>query len=146
MKSKLIFYHLLSLIVGSLIYILFRSSSLKVFSWLDLIGINILDSKIRKSALAISSHIPDWILLSLPDGLWLFSYVCLMLCIWGNSITIKNLFWITIFPTIAIASEIAQYFKLLQGTFDPLDLLLYFLGGTLPLIIFKNSINYKLKF
>lgn len=145
MKSKLIFYHLFSLIVGSLIYILFRSSSLKVFSWLDLIGINILDSKIRKSALEISSHIPDWILLSLPDGLWLFSYVCLMLCIWGNSITIKNFFWITIIPTIAIASEIAQYFKLLQGTFDPLDLLLYALGGTLPLIIFKNSINYKLK-
>ena len=146
MKSKLIFYHLLSLIVGSLIYILFRSSSLKVFSWLNSVGIDILDSKIRKSAIEISPFIPDWILLSLPDGLWLFSYVCLMLCIWGNSITIKNLFWITIIPTIAIASEIAQYFKLLQGTFDPLDLLLYFLGGTLPLIIFKNSINYKLKF
>lgn len=144
--NKLIFGSLASLILGTSIYILFRSSTLKVFSWLDFIGINILDSNIRKSALSISNHIPDWVLLSLPDGLWLFSYVCLMLYIWKNSITIQNLFWISIIPVIAVGSEIAQYFGLLKGTFDFTDLLLYILGGVLPLLIFKNSINYKLKF
>lgn len=144
--SKLIFGSLASLILGTSIYILFRSSTLKVFSWLDLLGINILESNIRKSALAVSYNIPDWVLLSLPDGLWLFSYVCLMLYIWKNTITVQNLFWIIVVPAIAIGSEIAQYFGLMQGTFDPMDLLLYVLGGILPLFIFKNSINYKLKF
>lgn len=144
--SKLIFGSLISLILGTSIYILFRSSTLKVFSWLDFIGINILDSNIRKSALAVSDNIPDWVLLSLPDGLWLFSYVCLMLYIWKNSITVQNLFWIGIIPAIAIASEVAQCFGVLQGTFDPMDLLLYILGGISPLLIFKNSNNYKLKF
>ena len=146
MKYKLIFGSLASLILGTLIYILFRASSLKVFTWLDAIGIHILNSTIRKSALAISPSLPQWVLLSLPDGLWLFSYVSLMLYIWKNSITVQNLFWITVVPAIAIASEIAQYFGLLQGTFDLMDLLLYILGGILPLLIFKNSINYKLKF
>lgn len=144
--NKLVFGSLASLILGTSIYILFRSSSLKVFSWLDFIGINILDSNIRKYALSISNNIPDWVLLSLPDGLWLFSYVSLMLYIWKMSITIQNLFWIAVVPAIAIGSENAQYFGLMQGTFDPMDLLLYLLGGILPLFIFKNSINYKLKF
>ena len=143
--NKLIFGSIASLILGTSVYILFRSSNLKVFSWLDLLGINILESNIRKSALEISPSLPKWILLSLPDGLWLFSYVCLMLYIWKNSVTIQNLFWITIIPVIAIGSEIARYFGLLQGTFDFTDLLLYILGGVLPLLIFKNSINYKLK-
>lgn len=144
--NKLIFGSLASLILGTSIYILFRSSNLKIFLWLDLLGINILDSSIRKSALSISPNIPDWVLLSLPDGLWLFSYVCLMLYIWKNSITVQNLFWISIIPAIAIASEVAQCFGILQGTFDPMDLLLYILGFMLPLLIFKDSINYKLKF
>ncbi|UQB67586.1 hypothetical protein [Epilithonimonas zeae] len=144
--SKLIFGSIASLILGTSIYILFRSSTLKVFSWLNYFGINILDSNIRKSALEVSKNIPDWVLLSLPDGLWLFSYVCLMLYIWKNSITIQNLFWISIIPAIAIASEVAQCFGILQGTFDPMDLMLYILGGVLPLLIFKNSINYELKF
>lgn len=144
--NKLIFGSLFSLTLGTSIYILFRSSSLKVFSWLDLLGINILDSNVRKFALSISKNIPDWVLLSLPDGLWLFSYVCLMLYIWKNSVTIQNLFWISIIPVIALGSEIAQLFGLMQGTFDLMDLLLYMLGGVLPLLIFKNSINYKLKF
>ena len=144
--NKLIFGSLASLILGTLIYILFRASTLKIFTWLNYLGINILDNNIRKSALTISNHIPDWILLSLPDGLWLFSYVSLMLYIWKNTITVQNLFWISIIPAVAIASETAQYFGILQGTFDPMDLLLYILGGFLPLLIFKNSINYKLKF
>lgn len=144
--NKLILGSLFSLTLGTSIYIFFRSSSLKVFSWLDSIGINILESNIRKSALAVSYNIPDWVLLSLPDGLWLFSYVCLMLYIWKNTITVQNLFWISIIPGIAIASEVAQCFGILQGTFDPMDLLLYILGFILPLLIFKNSINYKLKF
>ncbi len=144
--NKLIFGSLFSLILGTTIYILFRSSTLKVFSWLDLLRVNILDSKIRKTALSISEHIPDWVLLSLPDGLWLFSYVCLMLYIWKNTINVQNLFWISIIPAIAIASEIAQCFGILQGTFDLMDLLMYIFGGALPLLIFKNSINYKLKF
>lgn len=144
--NKLIFGSIASLILGTSIYILFRSSSLKVFTWLNLIGINILDSSIRKSALKTSSFIPQWVLLSLPDGLWLFSYVCLMLHIWKNSITIQNLFWISIVPVIAVGSEVAQYFGSVQGTFDLTDLLLYILGSILPLLIFKNSINYKLKF
>ncbi len=146
MGKKLIFGSLTSLILGTSIYILFRASTLKVFSWLDFAGINILDSSIRKSALEFSDYIPGWILLSLPDGLWLFSYVCLLLYIWKNSVTIQNLLWISIVPVIAVGSEIAQYFGMLQGTFDSIDLLLYILGGILPLLIFKKSINYKLKF
>ncbi|WP_143884253.1 hypothetical protein [Chryseobacterium binzhouense] len=144
--NKLIFGSVASLILGTLIYILFRSSTLKVFTWLDFVGIHILDSKIRKSALATSNYIPDWVLMSLPDGLWLFSYVCLMLYIWKNSITFFNLFWISVIPAIAIASEVAQGLGILQGTFDTMDLIFYLFGGVLPLYIFKDSINYKLKF
>lgn len=144
--NKLIFGSLASLILGTLIYVLFRASSLKVFSWLDFLGIDITQTELRKQAISITSILPKWILFSLPDGLWIFSYVCLMLSIWKGAISTRNIFWISIISLVAIGSEIAQLSGLVQGTFDFSDVLLYFIGSLLPLILYKNSINYNFKF
>lgn len=144
MKKKLLFAHFFSLIFGILIYLFFRTESLKVFSWLKIVRINFINTNFRKSTFQIGKSLPDWFLFSLPDGLWTFSYVCLMLYIWKNEISKQNLIWITLIPLIAIFSEIAQIFHLIKGTFDINDLIFYILGLTLPFIIFKNNSNYKL--
>lgn len=47
-------------------------------------------------------------------------------------------------PIIAIISEFGQLLGIISGTFDSIDLLFYFLGSILPLIIFKNSLTYNL--
>jgi len=145
MKKQLIFGSFLTLLAGGLIYILFRTSSLKMFSWYETIGLGGLTIELRKMTSQFADKIPEWILFSLPDGLWIFSYVSLMLFIWRNSVSIKNIFWISIIPILAIGSEIGQLFGLVSGTFDFADLLLYLFGMTLPFIFFNKSINLNFK-
>lgn len=141
----MVFGNITTLLVGGLIYILFRTSSLKMFAWYETIGLSSLTIALRKLTFPFAPKIPEWILFSLPDGLWIFSYVSLMLCIWNNTVSFKNLFWILIIPFLAIGSEIGQGLGLIPGTFDLADLLLYILGMTLPFLFFNKSINLNLK-
>ena len=145
MKTKqLLIGHIATLCCGSLIYILFRSSSLKMFIWFE--RINILDviENIRNFTFIYSNNLPNFILYSLPDGLWLFSYVSLVLYLWKNELKSENLFWVFSIPLISIISELGQIFKIITGTFDIIDLLMYVLGTILPFIIYKKSITNNL--
>lgn len=142
MKAKQLYIgHILTLLCGSLIYILFRTSNLKMFVWFEKINILIFINKVRSFTTIYAYKLPNIILYALPDGLWLFSYVNLVLFLWKNKIKYENLFWLFIVPIIAIISELAQIIKLVPGTFDSSDLFMYFLGTTLPFIIYRKSIT-----
>lgn len=143
MKKILLICHLFTLIFGGLIYVSFRSYNLKMFRWFEFIGIDDLINSMRKITMNYNVLFPNWFLYSLPDGLWIFSYTCLMFYIWNNKVTLKNIFWIFIIPTSAIISELGQMTKYINGTFDILDLAFYFFGLLLPFILFKNSFNFK---
>lgn len=141
----MVFGSFAALFVGGLIYILFRTSSLKMFVWYETIGLSSLTIALRKLTFPFAYKIAEWILFSLPDGLWIFSYVSLMLCIWNNTVSLNNFFWILIIPFLAIGSEIGQGLGFIPGTFDVADLLLYILGMTFPFLFFTKSINLNLK-
>ena len=140
MNNRTLIISFCSLTIGIAIYLLFRISSLKIFSWLNFVNINFLDSKIRKIAFHYSQNLPDWFLYSLPDGLWISSYIFLMFYIWNFRINFKSLFWITIIPFTAILSEILQSFRIISGTLDYVDLTFYILGLTLPFLIYIKKI------
>ncbi|MEX2485432.1 MAG: hypothetical protein WED10_12755 [Brumimicrobium sp.] len=134
-REKLIYGHLLSLLTGSLIYLLFRSSTLKMFDWFNYIGIIEPIKSARTQTLEFSTYLPIWFKFSLPDGLWVFSYVCLLQLIWIDRNIKKSIPWILSIPIIAIFSEFGQLTNLVTGTFDPIDLLFYILGMILPFFI-----------
>jgi hypothetical protein len=145
MKTKQIYLgHMATLLAGSLIYILFRSSTLKMFSWYDTLGIMNQINKTRAISILYSHKLPDLVLYALPDGFWMFSYMSLTLYIWKNELRPDNIFWIFILSIIAIFSEIGQLFQITSGTFDILDLLMYLSGTILPFIIYKKSITINL--
>jgi len=135
-----------SIALGILIYLLFRTSSLKVFSWLEFIGVNKFITKFRNWIDIFSYKLPEWFLFSFPDSLWVFSYVCVMLGIWKGIVSPSNLFWVSIVPFIAVCSELGQLTGFTKGTFDFLDIIFYIIGSLLPLLLFKQSITYHLKF
>ena len=143
MKKQLLNGHLISLIFGGLIYVFFRSYNIKMFRWYEFIGLDNFITSIRRITVNHNNLFPSWFLYSLPDGLWIFSYTCLMFYIWDNKITLKNVFWVFIIPISAIISELGQMTKYINGTFDILDLVFYFLGMSLPFILFKNSFYFK---
>lgn len=144
MKKQLFLGHTITLFVGGLIYVSFRNETLKMFSWFEAISISEIVSNYRLLTLPLKQYLPDWFLYSLPDGLWLFSYISIILLLWGNTISKKNILWFSLIPAIAISSEIAQVFSLVPGTFDLFDLLFYVLGTLVPFLIFRNSQTIKI--
>lgn len=142
MKIKQLYIgHIFTLLCGSLIYILFRASNLRMFNWFEKLGILNLINNIRRFSIGYSNNLSNFILYSLPDGLWMFSYISLVLFLWKNEIKYENLVWIFVIPIISIISELGQFIKLVPGTFDSIDLLMYFLGTAFPFLIYRKSIT-----
>lgn len=112
---------------------------------MELIGINFRDFPVRKLTYEWGSKLPNWLLYSVPDGMWIFSYVTLILAIWKNCITRENIFWLIVIPLVAVLSEFGQMAGIIPGTFDIIDVLLYVLGFLLPIFIFKKEITLNKK-
>lgn len=141
MKQLQLLAQLFSLLSGSLIYLCFRSSNLLMFKWIEWLNLNNALEKMRVFAQQNIKIENDWILYSLPDGLWMFSLTTNLLYVWGNTVNQLNFKWIVIMPILAILSEFSQKYTIIAGTYDSNDLLAYFLGFTFPLIFFSNHIQ-----
>jgi hypothetical protein len=135
-----IIHCLIPLLVGGLLYVLFRSTTLRMFEWFSLIGFEDAIQSARTSAFEYKNYLPNWAYLSLPDGLWIYSFTSAILIYWHND-NKKTKFWLLIPFTTGILIEILQGFKLFPGTFDYLDLTFSILG----LSISKIIINHKFK-
>ena len=134
-----ILFSLILFFIGGLIYLAFRSESLLMFSWARDIGIERLIDHLR---IIMQPYYPssEWILFSLPDGLWTLSYVILMGAIWKFQIR-EHRIMIGLIPTIAICSELLQAFGIFPGSFDVSDLLTY-IGSLLIGVFYCKAINH----
>ncbi len=85
-------------------------------------------------------HIPihNLIKYNLPDGFWQYSFSSSILLIWQNHPNKVKKLWFGIVAITGIAAEIAQYSKILPGTFDPIDLVFFSLGAIIPYFTLKK--------
>ena len=124
-----------SLMIGCLIYLLFRQDILAVHwignpKWIEPFRINI----------GYDGNLLTYILLyCLSDALWFFSLLILQFQFFDKSIIICN---ILLYSTIALPFilEVLQYFKIISGTFDILDVVSYL---TVLLIVLKIEKHEK---
>ena len=126
---------LTALLVGGLIYIVFRDERLLMFRWFDELGLSIFLSNLRVEY--GHQNIYGWIKNSMPAGLWLFSYLFIVDSIWWKEKGIIYKGFIFVLPIMSIGSEIMQYYKVLPGTFDVLDICSYMCAVILFLLIKK---------
>ena len=144
-RNKLIIISLAVLLLGisSFIYLVFRSDNIIGFRLIHNLGLSGLLHSIRD---AMSVFSPSaFTVYSLPDGLWLISYMLLTEALLPDHPT-KPL-WIFALPANAIVSEIAQYCHLLPGNFDIWDLVCYTVPTVLYLIFRKgHSVEGKYSF
>lgn len=124
---------LLPIFLGAVIYVLWRSPHLLVFEWLDRVGLMDAVEHARHFASTLRSSIPQVILYSLPDALWVYSFTAALALIWERdpSMSIYCLLWLLLPMTIAMVAEFGQSLHWVPGTFDWLDVLSYFIAGTL---------------
>lgn len=145
MKTTQLIIAILTMIIGGLIYILFRTQTLIMFDWFKILLLEEHIENIRLTTMTYSENLPDWLLFSFPDGLWLFSYITLILVVWKNQINKHSIIWILVVPFYAIILEIGQLLDYWKGTFDFNDLLFYSMGIISPFIIYNNLLTIKFK-
>ena len=141
-RIKLFLFHILiPFLIGGLLYISFRSKSIRLFSWCETIGLSNYISIIRSIINPFKESIPNWVYYSLPDGLWMYSFTSVFLLIWKDQID-EGKYWLLIPLISGCFVEIGQGLKLLKGTFDPIDLILSLLAFIFSIIII-NPVSQK---
>ena len=128
---------IISLCLGGLIYIVFRSEDLLMFRWFDNLGFHEIVSQLRFDY--GQTNIWNWVNYNMPACLWLFSYMFVMDALWNNESNMIYQVFIYILPVVAILSELLQLVNILPGTFDILDMASYATSIILFITIKKLS-------
>ena len=125
---------IIPLILGILMYVLFRNYNLLFYSWIEYLTDFRLSESIQLDISNLSStlHVPNWIKFSLPDGIWIYVFTSTIIAIWAQKI---NIMWLLIPLFLGITLEIAQLYNLILGTFDKMDIAFLVFGYGLALII-----------
>lgn len=123
------------LFIGCAIYLLFRPQNLLMFKIID--GISFTPYIMSLRMQFNHDNIPNFLIYSLPAGLWITSYL-MMMYLSTKSYTKKSRLMLALpLPITAIVLEFMQLMGWCTGTFDIYDLICYIF----PLILFIKSIK-----
>ena len=135
MRGLKIFAGLIFLLIGSYLYLKFRSETLLMFKWAENLGLNYIISLIRESSSVLNSPQMKYLVFSAPFGMWVISFCCFIGVIWHKDSSVAAIIWRLFVPAIAISSELLQFLGLLQGTYDTSDLLVLIVSTIIGLTI-----------
>ena len=107
------------LLVGIAIYLLFRSGNMLVFRLTDLLGLTALLDHGRHAV--SGTALPEWLLFSMPNGLWAMAYILLIDSIFHRQSLPTRMSWAAVIPACGLLGEMMQALHLLTGTFDWID-------------------------
>ena len=74
--KKILLHVIMPMMLGGIIYIIFRDNNTLMFSWFYKLGIAENIENIR-NVIEIN-FLPNWILFNFPDGVWIYSLTSLM--------------------------------------------------------------------
>ncbi len=140
-RSVVLLSIILSLAIGVFIYGITRTESIYLNQWLGQVG----NGKVLDvlQGLVQNSQIPDWIIYSLPDALWMLALSWVILLIWDFKINSRSIPWISFAILFGGLLETLQGFHFVPGTFDMRDLLFMFIGAVLPVSFTSIKIKRK---
>ena len=133
-----LFLGVLSIFLGGMIYIIWRSENLLMFSWFNFINIDEAIQLLRNLHIKSSLTMPEWFYFSLPNALWTFGGILLFKYIW-KKVSSELFFWITLFSIVSIGSELGQYAGIIPGTFDINDVSLTFIFIIIAMILINKN-------
>ena len=106
--------------VGSLIYILWRSPTLRVFRWFDTLGIASWIFRLRQLFAPYRAVV--------PAALWMYAMVAWFQMALLQSDKRTRWIWLGIALTLGVGSELGQLCRVVPGTFDGKDVAFYLAG------------------
>ena len=125
------------IIIGGLIYILWRSENLLMFVWFDYLNLTETIFDLRHVTSNYKNSFPSWFYYSLPTALWTFSGTLLFLTIWSGNFLYEKTIWVSIFLIFSFGFEIGQFLGFVAGTFDVKDIFLSGIFVILAVIIYN---------
>ena len=145
-KSTYIIRHVfLPLLLGGLIYACWRTTTLWMFDWWRILGIEQPVLLLRNLAAPFGASIPNWVLFSLPDGLWVYAVTAFMSQLWfASRPSFHRNVWLSSGLILGLTGELGQLFKLVPGRFDWVDLSITFLAFFLAVALAKRPLHLKL--
>ena len=135
-----ILFAIVPVVTGGLIYLLWRPGPIKFFAWFEDIGLGNLLLSIRQYSLKPPSIMPNFVVYSLPNGLWAFSFAFIVTLLWCNHKSPLKFLWLATIPVVGLGYETLQAVEVISGTFCFVDLSLCIAGvltGTLLALKFK---------
>ena len=124
-----------AILTGGIIYTLFRASEPLFFRWLNEAGFEHWLAVIRQNSLTHAPFLSEWIIYSLPNGLWAFAYALVITSIWSGSKSWIRILWMVSIPILVLGYELFQYAGILSGTYCFQDMVLSLLGLVIGIMI-----------
>jgi hypothetical protein len=109
--------------IGAAIYLLYRSTHLLVFEWLT--ACRLLPWVLLAREYCAGFQLPEWLLYSLPDGLWVYAITSWMILIWSRN---PPLPWLLVGVMLGCGGELGQIVGIVPGTYQHLDMVFYLVG------------------
>ena len=107
--------------IGGCIYLMQRTTGLLMFRIIDFLGLTDVVATLR----AYAMQWPEFVVFSLPGGLWSASYVLLADAVFAGQSNLIRLSWGSLIPRIGVVSELLQALGLCPGTADWQDAVCY---------------------
>jgi hypothetical protein len=127
----------LPLTLGGLLYLLFRSNELKMFLWLEMLGVKPAITSIRTASSQFNELMPNWAYFSLPDGLWVYAFTAALILYLREQA--KQ--WLVLPLLFGPIIEIFQFFNVFPGTFDFVDLLFTLCAYICSILFLRKNLS-----
>ena len=137
----------LPMLIGVLIYLLYRSKNLYYYNLIHFLNINGYVLLARETAILYRKLFPTWVIYSLPDGLWLFSTGAVFLI--ARKKYLLHFLWFLFIYLFVVGGEFIQKYYgghgTPIGTYDKTDIIAYISINIISLILRKFDNKYKYK-
>jgi hypothetical protein len=110
------------LLIGGAIYLAFRTDDLLMFRVAERAGLNGIVAVYRSCVAPLRPMLSDWVVFSLPHGLWSFSLVALFGLLWRHEQRTATIAIVSA-SVFTIVPELLQAVRVVPGTYSGQDLL-----------------------
>jgi hypothetical protein len=133
LTHRLTVHVLTPLLVGGGIYIAWRSTSLLMFRWFEVLGFGPVVTAVRAAA-CDPSRVPDFVRFTVPDGAWVYAFTACLAIIWTRPAP-----WVALPVALGVGGELGQAAGIVPGVFDARDMAVMTAGAALAAYFNLNT-------
>lgn len=126
----------LALLLGGAIYLALRPEGLLIGVWLEPLWPS---GHVDASRIIPNREIREFLVFSLPGGLWMYWATCLQVAIWSGRDGMRLRLWLFTPLAVGLAWELGQLTETLPGIFDPHDVVAYLAGWALGGVVARTG-------